>query len=103
MPVLDGYDATREIRKHPDPLVRSTIIVAMTASAVRGDREACLAAGMNNYLAKPVKQAVLRQLLEGYLDHRASVAGGGSAENGTSIISVAEGAKNVAPAPAGAK
>jgi CheY-like chemotaxis protein len=68
MPVLDGYDATREIRKHPDPLVRNVTIVAMTASAIRGDREACLAAGMNNYLSKPVKQKVLQNLLEGYLE-----------------------------------
>lgn len=73
MPVLDGYDATREIRKHPDHTVRNVTIVAMTASAVRGDREACLAAGMNNYCAKPVKQQVLRQLLEGYLEHGAAM------------------------------
>jgi len=66
--VLQGYNATREIRKHDDPIVKGVIIVAMTASAVRGDREACLAAGMNNYLAKPVKQQVLKQLLEGYLE-----------------------------------
>ena len=55
MPVLDGYDATREIRKHKDPTVRSVLIIAMTASAIRGDREKCLEAGMNNYLAKPVR------------------------------------------------
>lgn len=68
MPVLDGYDATREIRRHPDPVVRSTIIVAMTASAIEGDREACLAAGMTSYLAKPVKVAMLKQMLERYLE-----------------------------------
>jgi CheY-like chemotaxis protein len=57
MPVLDGYDATREIRKHPDPQVREVLVIAMTASAIRGDREKCLEAGMNNYLAKPVRYA----------------------------------------------
>ena len=57
MPVLDGYDATRLIRKDEDPTVRGVLIIAMTASAIRGDREKCLQAGMNNYLAKPVRAA----------------------------------------------
>lgn len=55
MPVLDGYHATREIRKHQDPIVRDVLVIAMTASAIRGDREKCLEAGMNNYMAKPVR------------------------------------------------
>ncbi|GAM83517.1 hypothetical protein ANO11243_015050 [Dothideomycetidae sp. 11243] len=67
MPVLDGYNATREIRKHCDPVVSSVLIIAMTASAIRGDREKCLEAGMNNYLAKPVRANVLKHMLEGYL------------------------------------
>ncbi|KAJ9648953.1 Chk1 protein kinase [Coniosporium tulheliwenetii] len=67
MPVLDGYDATREIRRHKDPTVRSVLIIAMTASAIRGDREKCLEAGMNNYLAKPVRALTLKTLLESYL------------------------------------
>ncbi|KAH0404275.1 hypothetical protein KCU89_g1289, partial [Aureobasidium melanogenum] len=68
MPVLDGYNATREIRKHPDPIVREVLVIAMTASAIRGDKEKCLEAGMNNYLAKPVRAHVLKQMLEGYLN-----------------------------------
>ncbi|KAL8691027.1 MAG: hypothetical protein Q9218_003665 [Villophora microphyllina] len=67
MPVLDGYDATRLIRKDGDPMVRGVLIVAMTASAIRGDREKCIDAGMNNYLAKPVRANVLKSMLEGYL------------------------------------
>ncbi|KAL8669065.1 MAG: hypothetical protein Q9168_006325, partial [Polycauliona sp. 1 TL-2023] len=67
MPVLDGYDATRLIRKDADPTVRSVLIIAMTASAIRGDREKCIDAGMNNYLAKPVRANVLKQMLENYL------------------------------------
>lgn len=55
MPIKDGYDATREIRKHKDPAIHRVLIVAMTASAIQGDREKCLEAGMNNYLAKPVR------------------------------------------------
>ncbi|KAL8953718.1 MAG: hypothetical protein Q9183_007314, partial [Haloplaca sp. 2 TL-2023] len=67
MPVLDGYDATRLISKDSDPTVRGVLIVAMTASAIRGDREKCIDAGMNNYLAKPVRANVLKTMLEGYL------------------------------------
>jgi len=55
MPIKDGYDTTREIRKHKDPAIRRVLIVAMTASAIQGDREKCIEAGMNNYLAKPVR------------------------------------------------
>lgn len=67
MPILDGYDATRLIRKDDDPAVRGVLVIAMTASAIRGDREKCLQAGMNNYLAKPVRAAVLRSMLENYI------------------------------------
>ena len=66
MPVLDGYDATKQIRKDEDPKVREVLIIAMTASAIRGDKEKCLEAGMNNYLAKPVKAMVLKSMLESY-------------------------------------
>ena len=67
MPKKDGYDATRDIRKHPDPRVRDILVIAMTASAIRGDREKCLEVGMNNYLAKPVRADTMKQMLEGYL------------------------------------
>jgi len=67
MPNMDGYDATREIRQHTDPRVRDILVIAMTASAIRGDREKCLEAGMNNYLAKPVRADTLKQMLESYL------------------------------------
>ena len=49
MPVLDGYNATREIRKHPDPVVREVLVIAMTASAIRGDKEKCLEAGSKSH------------------------------------------------------
>ena len=67
MPVLDGYEATKAIRKDEDSNVREILIIAMTASAIRGDRERCLEAGMNDYLAKPVRQAVLKTMIDEYL------------------------------------
>jgi YesN/AraC family two-component response regulator len=67
MPHCDGYEATKLIRKHSDPNIRNILIIAMTASAIQGDREKCLDSGMNNYLAKPVRAKTLKALLESYL------------------------------------
>lgn len=67
MPTLDGYHATREIRRDPDPNVNEVLVIAMTASAIEGDRERCLEAGMNNYLPKPVRSTILSELLDQYL------------------------------------
>jgi CheY-like chemotaxis protein len=67
MPVLDGYRATHSIRNSTlfikDPVVQNTPIVAMTASAIQGDREKCETAGMDDYLAKPVKKSTLENML----------------------------------------
>lgn len=67
MPVMDGYDATRLIRQDTIEDVRKILVIAMTASAIQGDREKCLAAGMNDYLAKPVRSDVLKKKLETYI------------------------------------
>jgi signal transduction histidine kinase/PleD family two-component response regulator len=65
MPELDGYEATRSIRALEKELgVRRTPILAMTANAMEGDREACLKAGMDDYISKPISPEALRQLLE---------------------------------------
>ncbi|KAG4223137.1 hypothetical protein PC116_g28391, partial [Phytophthora cactorum] len=66
MPVLDGYQATAIIRKDPIEEVRKVLVIAMTASAIQGDRERCLASGMNDYLAKPVKADLLKRKLDTY-------------------------------------
>ncbi|MCJ1380307.1 hypothetical protein MMC17_003410 [Xylographa soralifera] len=106
MPILDGYRATHLIRHHSPysslPGMRAVPIVAMTASAIQGDREKCERAGMDDYLAKPVKGNILEKMLvkwalrskrhgqhntsyhsihtghESYCDHPASFASSGT-------------------------
>jgi CheY-like chemotaxis protein len=68
MPEIDGYEATRRIRARETSGDRPRLpIVAMTAGALAGDREACLSAGMDDYIAKPVRQDELREILHRHL------------------------------------
>jgi CheY-like chemotaxis protein len=62
MPGLDGYEATRRIRSLETG--HAVQIVAMTANAMQGDREKCLAVGMNDYIAKPTRLSDLKKVLE---------------------------------------
>ncbi|MGZ3265142.1 MAG: PAS domain S-box protein [Croceibacterium sp.] len=67
MPVMDGLTATRTLRAWEKANGRSpTPIIALTASALKGDRETCLTAGCTAYLTKPIKQDVLRQAIRDY-------------------------------------
>jgi PAS domain S-box-containing protein len=65
MPELDGLETSRRIRADSVPLLlQQPIIIAMTANAMQGDREACLAAGMDDYLSKPIQVKALQGALE---------------------------------------
>lgn len=65
MPVLDGYEATRKIREAQGN-GKHTVIIAMTANAMQGDAAKCLAAGMDDYLSKPININCLKSILEKY-------------------------------------
>ena len=65
LPVMDGYDATREIRRR-EGTQRHTTIVAMTAHATREQRERCLAAGMDDFMSKPVRLRTLSAMLSSW-------------------------------------
>ncbi|MDX1667819.1 MAG: response regulator, partial [Limnobacter sp.] len=68
MPEMDGYTASQKIRTHEQETGRKPVpIVALTANAQAGDREKCLAAGMSDYLAKPVRRPDIVQMLQNYL------------------------------------
>jgi CheY-like chemotaxis protein len=62
MPVMDGYLATQEIRAKLTA-EHQPIIIALTANAMQGDRERCLAAGMNDYITKPVKSEEIAAII----------------------------------------
>jgi signal transduction histidine kinase/ActR/RegA family two-component response regulator len=68
MPEMNGYDATRQIRKSPKPTAQTVPIIAMTASIFKEDIEACLQSGMNDHIGKPINIAQVIAKMTTYLD-----------------------------------
>jgi PAS domain S-box-containing protein len=101
MPEMDGFEATRRIRKSEQASGRHTPIAAMTAHAMAGDRERCLAAGMDDYISKPLQKTELLALLERISAGRkpvrakasATVANGHSQPDAIQILARASSAK----------
>jgi len=72
MPVMDGLDASRNIRTHNNPKVRNLPIVALTAGVSKPEQELCRLAGMTDFISKPIDKKILYQAI---LKHAASASG----------------------------
>lgn len=72
MPDMDGYTTTQHIRRYP--AARTLPIIALTAHVIAGERERCLAAGMNDFLGKPYQLADLQQVLQRWLSETVTSA-----------------------------
>lgn len=77
MPVMDGYQATNKIREIQTRSARRIPIIALTAHASPADRQRCLAAGMDEYLSKPIRAKDLYQLIEEQTGHRSTISSPG--------------------------
>ena len=78
MPLMDGFEATHAIRRAESSGKTRLPIIAMTANAMQGDRERCIAAGMDDYISKPIDTDRLRAMLEQWLPLGARAASGGA-------------------------
>ncbi len=85
MPVMDGLEATREIRKKEKKSTRHCPIIALTAHGLERDRERCFQAGMDDFLPKPIDRVQLLEILAGYVVHEALVVSADSARE-TAIL-----------------
>jgi CheY-like chemotaxis protein/HPt (histidine-containing phosphotransfer) domain-containing protein len=88
MPVADGFEATSQIRAAE--VGRRVPIIAMTALSMPGDQERCLAAGMDDYLSKPIRRDELEAVVERWLPTGESPRPGGSADNAPRAVDGAE-------------
>jgi CheY-like chemotaxis protein/HPt (histidine-containing phosphotransfer) domain-containing protein len=80
MPEMDGYEATKRIRENERQNAKRRLhIIAMTANAMQGDRDKCIAAGMDDYVSKPVQLAELRRAIEKWNGHDSAAANGKAA------------------------
>jgi len=87
MPELNGYDTTAAIRGQEKESGNHLPIIAMTAYAIKGDREKCLAAGMDGYISKPIRPDLLRLEIENILQEVKQVPGDGRQVTGKTPVS----------------
>lgn len=80
MPVMDGLEATAEIRQGGGPSASSAVIIAMTANVMEGIQSRCLASGMNDYISKPLKMSSIKGMISRYSGTDSMLS-----ESGTSI------------------
>ena len=76
MPEMDGLAATREIRRREQG-GQHIPVIAITAHAMKGDRESCIAAGMDGYIAKPISRAELQEVIDQAMRVSEAISGGG--------------------------
>lgn len=76
MPVMNGLDATRAVRRSANPLGKTIPIIAMTANAFSSDVQACLDAGMDAHVPKPLELATLERTLRSVMNAKFSGGGG---------------------------
>jgi CheY-like chemotaxis protein len=74
MPEMDGFEATAMIRGHQKITGTFTPIVALTAHALKGDREKCISAGMDDYITKPIQSRELLRIINSVSDYKGSWA-----------------------------
>ena len=102
MPRMDGYETCGEIRRR-EQAAKATDrlpIIAMTASAMAGDREACMAAGMDDYLSKPFNTVQLREVLEHWLNRKGTDTDTSALEQSQELIESGETDQSDTPCPA---
>jgi PAS domain S-box-containing protein len=103
MPQMDGFEASRAIRDAEATLDRHVPIVAMTASALQGDREACLAAGMDDYISKPVRWIDLQAVVRRWIAALPAVVASTTASTTAATAERSSGGGSETPAPGPAK
>ncbi len=91
MPEMDGFEATTLLRESEKFTGNHQPVVAMTAMAMIGDRDRCIAAGMDGYLSKPIRPQELDAVLDEYMDRKShSTAAGGAIEVSEAAINVSQ-------------
>ncbi|HTD51200.1 MAG TPA: response regulator [Acidimicrobiia bacterium] len=90
MPEMDGYEATRQLRRLEHGTGRHLPVIAMTAAAMQGDREACLDAGMDDYITKPVRPDNIAETLERWIPPEAALPGVRAGAGGTETSSAVD-------------